>query len=681
MLIRLLPVSILLSQLPTALAQDNTTGAGEEEVPLVLEEIYATKDRDEKDPGLRLAVNAQDLSILSPDHPAEAINSLPSVNVQMNSGQEHLIALRSPVLTGGAGQGSFLILENGLPTRSSAFGNVNALFEPVHELASDIEVVVGPASARYGSNAVHGLINFDLPSPAEASSHAELALSSLGRQKLDGLLQVTDSAVAGIAIQHDTGWRDNTSVDQQKIYLANEFTFEGWQGLVWLSATNLNQETAGFIEGTKAYRNGPLARTNPNPEAYRDARSARLAAQLVRTGDAVDVRITPYVRWQDMAFRQHFLPYKGVEENGHHAAGVQTRADWRFTGDVTLRFGADSDFASGFLIETQADPFGFFPGDTRFPVGVHYDYDVDTSVFALWSELDWQVSDQLSLLAGLRGETHDYRYSTNTVPGINGRFNVSGNRDDAFDFFTPKLGFVWQLNPDHALFGNVARGARAPQASDLYRLQSQQLPGEARVETLDSVELGVRGAIGPSGHLSYQVAAYMADKENFFFRDSDGLNVTDGTTEHAGVDVLVRYEPIKDALQIDGALSWSDQTYTFDRPANGIISGNQIDTAPEWLADLSLSWRPVQTWSFHAEAEYIGEYFTNPANTRAYPGHVVFHAGAQYRIDPQTEFYARIRNLFDLDYADRADFAFGDERYFPGEPLNITLGFQRSLGN
>ena len=48
----------------------------------------------------------------------------------MNSGQEHLIAIRSPVLTGGAGQGSFLILENGVPTRSPAFGNVNSLIEP-----------------------------------------------------------------------------------------------------------------------------------------------------------------------------------------------------------------------------------------------------------------------------------------------------------------------------------------------------------------------------------------------------------------------------------------------------------------------------------------------------------------------------------------------------------------------
>ena len=46
------------------------------------------------------------------------------------------------------------------------------------------------------------------------------------------------------------------------------------------------------------------------------------------------------------------------------------------------------DAASGDLKETQADPFGFFPGDKRFPVGTHYDYTVDTVASALWGEVE-----------------------------------------------------------------------------------------------------------------------------------------------------------------------------------------------------------------------------------------------------------------------------------------------------
>ncbi|RZV41643.1 MAG: TonB-dependent receptor, partial [Acidimicrobiales bacterium] len=36
-------------------------------------------------------------------HPAETFNQIAGVNIHRNSGQEHLTAIRSPVLTGGAG--------------------------------------------------------------------------------------------------------------------------------------------------------------------------------------------------------------------------------------------------------------------------------------------------------------------------------------------------------------------------------------------------------------------------------------------------------------------------------------------------------------------------------------------------------------------------------------------------
>ena len=72
---------------------------------------------------------------------------------------------------------------------------------------------------------------------------------------------------------------------------------------------------------------------------------------------------------------------------------MQARADWTAGEHIDVRVGLDTDFANGYLIETQPEAFGFFPGDTRFPVGSHYDYEVDADVYALWSELDWQVSD------------------------------------------------------------------------------------------------------------------------------------------------------------------------------------------------------------------------------------------------------------------------------------------------
>ena len=648
----------------------------------VLSTIVTFGDRNPLGAGSVSIVDAQTVERISADHPAELLNTLPGVNIHTNSGQEHLIAIRSPVLTGGAGQGSFLILENGVPTRSPAFGNVNSLLEPHHDTAEAIEVVRGPGSAKYGSNAVHGLINVILADPSgEPLRQVNASYGSLGRYKTDLIFDQGYLGRASLSAQKDVGWRDDTGLFQLKGSGVVETVFRGWDVTAWGSANYLEQETADFIQGPDAYEDRDIAKANDDPLAYRDAWAARGAIRLERSQFGGTLSITPFVRTQYMDFRQHFLPYRGFEENGHSAVGLMTRFDREVSETLTWRTGLDIDLASGYLEETQPEPFGFFPGDTRFPVGVHYDYTVETQVAALWSEIDLAVSDKLTLFGGLRGEVHAYDYDTDAPVGINGRFNVPADRSDDFDFITPKLGLVYELSDTIDLYANYARGSRAPQTSDLYRLQSRQGTAEAEVETLDSFELGLRG-VSFGGDLVFDLAAYTADKDNFFFRDSDGLNVTDGSTRHRGIEFAANWI-LSDQFTLGGNLSWSDQTYTFDRIGEGgneiIRDGNQIDTAPEWLANVALTWLPNDQLSFQLSADYVGEYYTNAANTQDYPGHLVTNLRGNYAVSEALEAFVIVRNLTDETYADRADFAFGNERYFPGEPLNVTLGIRKTF--
>lgn len=648
----------------------------------ILSTIITYGDRNPEGPGALSILDAEAISAIAADHPAEILNSLPGVNIHTNSGQEHLIAIRSPVLTGGAGQGSFLILENGVPTRSPAFGNVNSLLDPHHETAEAIEVVRGPGSAKYGSNAVHGLINIILSDPSgEAQRQVNASYGSLGRYKTDLIFDQGYLGRASLSAQKDVGWRDDTGLLQLKGSGVVKTVLKGWDVTAWGSASYLEQETADFIQGTDAYEDRDIARANDDPLAYRDAWSARGAIRLERQVSGGSLAITPFARTQYMDFRQHFLPNRSFEENGHSAIGVMTRYERETSETVTWRAGFDADFATGYLEETQPDPFGFFPGDARFPVGTHYDYTVDTHMGALWGELDWALSDKLTVFGGLRGEAHTYDYETDAPVGVNGRFNVPADRTDDFDFVTPKLGLVYEATDQVSLYANYARGSRAPQASDLYRLQSRQGTAEADVETLDSFEIGARGS-ALHGDLVFDIAAYTADKDDFFFRDSDGLNVTDGSTRHQGIEVSANWVLSK-SVTLGGNLSWSDQTYTFNRTGeagNEIIrDGNDIDTAPEWLANLALTWLPNDAFTLQVSADYVGEYFTNAANTQDYPGHLVANLRTNYAVSDSLETFLVIRNLTDELYADRADFAFGAERYFPGEPLNVTIGIRKTF--
>jgi iron complex outermembrane receptor protein len=651
--------------------------------PADAEVVIVYGDRLDTDPGAYSVITAETISGTAANHPAEILNTVPGVNVQMNSGQELLIAIRSPVLPAGAGQGSFLILENGAPTRAPGFGNVNALFELHHETAEAIEVVRGPASVRYGSNAVHGLINFIDPEPgAQQGQSVTLSANSLQRYRADATANFTTNGVAnwvGLSVMDDGGWRDASGVDQQKLTLRSKFGGETWNAVATVAAVNLNQETAGFIQGPDAYKDDNLTTTNPNPEAYRDAWAARANLRFETNFGADKLIITPFGVVQRMTFIQHFLPDQSTEENGHDSIGVQTRYEF---GPENFRWsiGGDVQLADGFLTETQTQPsFGGPPGNPTFPQGVHYDYDVETWTTGLYAELDWNFAQHWRLLAGVRGEAHQWEYNTNVAPGTRGRFRVAPSRTDDFDLLTPKVGLVYTGVDGILVYANYARGERAPQTSDQYRLQNLQTIQRLDVETLDSYEIGARG---DAWGVEYDVAFYRMFKDNFFFRDSDGLNVPDGKTRHFGVEASLRGglgEIAGGELGWNANLAWADQTYDFNRnvaaAAEDIFIGGAIDTAPDWLVDAGLTWQ-TPVLSLGLSTEYVGEYFTNAANTATYDGHLIAHLRGAWRFSDAMEAFAIVRNVTDERYADRADFAQNQHRYFPGEPVNVTFGLR-----
>ena len=123
-------------------------GAGE---PPELDAVVVTASRFAKPladyAGSATRLSAEDIAQRGATHYADLLNLAPGVQLQRGSGQEGLLAIRSPVLTGAGACGAFLILEDGLPLRPAGFCNVNDLFEINTEQAGALEVLRGPGSA------------------------------------------------------------------------------------------------------------------------------------------------------------------------------------------------------------------------------------------------------------------------------------------------------------------------------------------------------------------------------------------------------------------------------------------------------------------------------------------------------------------------------------------------------
>ena len=200
------------------------------------------------------------------------------------------------------------------------------------------------------------------------------------------------------------GYRDASGYGQQKLSLSHLADFSGWAVRSHVTATLLNQETGGYVRGENAYENASLRTSNPNPEAYRDAWSLRLNSELSR--DAWTLK--PYLRRSQMAFLQHFLPGQPLEENDQSSVGLIVERDIS-SAATQLSVGGHVEFMSGGLREFQAQPTtgSRFLVATR-PAGLHYDYDVTSSLFAVFYNVDYSLSADTRLVHSLRAETLKY---------------------------------------------------------------------------------------------------------------------------------------------------------------------------------------------------------------------------------------------------------------------------------
>ncbi|MBB6522853.1 TonB-dependent receptor [Pseudoteredinibacter isoporae] len=634
-------------------------------------------------------VDQEQLKLIDAVHLNEALARVPGAWISRGNGQEQLTSLRSPVLTGAGSCGEFFIAEDGIASRPSGFCNVNQLFELNTEQAGAIEVIKGPGTVYYGGNALHGVINVLSPEPRQGGeikleagpddfSRAQLRIGHKSDQ------HATELRFSG---SHDGGYKDDSGYDQQKLALRHDFSGEQWSSKTLFSASNLNQETAGFILGKDSFKNPALKRSNPNPEAYRDASSWRLSSEWRREfGEDASLSITPYARHSEMEFIQHFLPGQALEENEQSSFGLQGKWRQSLSDSLEWTLGAELEVADMELREFQENetdsPSAFLRA--TIPAGLHYDYQVDSNMLALFSQWRLQLSESTLLDAGLRYERLEYDYDNRTTDGtlkVDGtpctlfgnvrtcRHARPADREDSFDNVSYQLGLQQNFTEQLSAYVRLANSFRAPQNSELYRLQKGQIQADLDSESLQNLELGLRYF---SEQMSVQLAAFAMQKDDFIFRDGDGFYIDEGETKHRGIELDANYA-LSEQWQLAVAASWAEHLYDNNPdPSLGDIDGNDIDTAPNLQANTRLRWQANEQLLAELEWHYLGDYYLDPQNLHKYSGHSLLNLRLAWQRD-SWRLAARMTNLTDRDYAERADFAFGNYRYFVGQGRGLYL--------
>ena len=657
-------------------------------------------------------LSEQAIRLVAPTHPQQILGEIPGVAVGVTNGEGHTTAIRQPFTTSPV----YLFLEDGVPVRATGFFNHNALYEVNIPDASGIEVVRGPGTALYGSDAIGGIVNILTKAPAaapEARLNAEGGSYGWYRLLVDGSagMDAHGGWRAGLNLSHTDGWRDDTAYDRLSGNFRWDYTPSGdvlFKTI--LGVTRIDQQTGA---------NAPLIYRdyidNPTKNnftiAYRKVEALRLSTNYDKQLDAQTLlSLTPYLRknYMDLngTFNLSFDPRIEKTDVWSYGLMAKWRRDFPETLRVRLILGIDIDYSPGtrtednLLVSTTGSGAGRSYNSYRTGTRI-YDYEVTYQSLSPYVHTEISPSERLRVTAGLRYDHLDYDMSNDLAAGavaanVNGATRYYYQLSDAsadFSHLSPKFGLTYALSSAAYLYASYNHGFRAPSESQLFRAGNDGTPANAQIKAEEALtlrpikakqhELGVRG---DAAGWRYDAVAYVLTKEDDLVSQRDlatnvTVNVNAGKTEHKGIELGLG-KSFSRQWRFDTAVSYAKHTYQEWVTSTANFSGKEIEAAPRWIANTRLTWTPRTTSAVQLEWVKIGAYWLEAGNSSAfgkYNGYDLYNLRVNHELTQGWSLFARVMNLTDERYADSASVSSNTTVYSPGLPRSYYAGVEYRL--
>lgn len=283
--------------------------------------------------------------------------------------------------------------------------------------------------------------------------------------------------------------------------------------------------------------------------------------------------------------------------------------------------------------------------------------------WALFAEDEWRLRDDLALTLGARYDDHD-----------------------AFGgHVSPRAYLVWNTTENWTLKGGVSRGYRAPDVNDLHE-GVNGATRQGQVLTIGSPDLEPETSTSTEFGVYYDnLAGFNANMTLFHNRFDDKIasgdpvtyaghpTIPDGTySQQINIDEAVT-QGMELAASWQFAPRWTlsgNYTFTDSEQKSGENKGEPLTNTPRHLANAKLNWQTTDRLSLWLKSEYRGErarftssyenladnnrYSTNQSiydtlgkNTKAY---TLFHLGGSFRASQNVTLSATIYNLLDKDF-------------------------------
>lgn len=622
-------------------------------------------------------------------HPAEIVNRLPGVHVSQLSGEGHSTAIRQPIST----KPLYLYLEDGVPTRSTGFFNHNALYEVNLPQSGGMEVLKGPGTALYGSDAIGGVINV-LTRPAPVSPSVDIATEAgaYGYKRLlatGGLTSHNQGIRVDLNATQADGFKDDAPYERYSATLRHDlWTSSNWTFRTVVTGTSVDQKDVLPLNGTNFEQRPSL---NRSPIAFREVRALRWSTAAEYEKGTSSLSLTPFARHNVLDlipnWQLTFNPEIWDTRNDSYGLLVKYRRDFEPL-RTRLVVGVDAEYSPGDIANNGITSSRTGPDSiwSAYTVGdAHYDYEVSYRQASPYIHAEFSPTSRIRIDFGVRNDHSGYNYRTNLAPIQTGRFRVPEDTKRTFNRMSPKVGVTAELGAGINAYASYRQGFRAPAQGQLFQQGANANTVDLKPVVAHSTEVGVRGTAAGS-RILYTIAAYNMRVENDILSilDANGVSTSSnaGETEHRGIEASLG-AALRSDLRVDAA--WSSAEHTYEEwvipvsGANVSYAGKTMEQAPRTMGNVLLTYTPrlFNGGRVAAEWSHTGTYFMDADNTHKYGGFDIWTLHANYKLHNGAEVFGRVVNLLDEHYAELVSYnAFNREQYTPGNPRMVYAGIR-----
>ncbi|GHV71670.1 ligand-gated channel [Bacteroidia bacterium] len=544
------------------------------------------------------------LSILSEQVPGVFVTERGVTGYGINNGSAGTVTIH------GVGQGNkVLMLFNGQPMWAGVFGH-HIADAYVASDAERVEIIRGPGSLLYGSNAMGGVINVITRKATEDGIHGNgrIMYGSYDTWKFMGSSGYKkDKFNAYVSLNRDQtdGQRDNSA-----FYINNGYVKLGYE-----ISDNWNVSGNAIIADFKV--NNPGANTLPMFENW---------AKALRSTYSVSVSN----KYEKMSGAVQAFYNDGKHKiNDGHAATAPAQTAYFMSSDFNYGIALYESFrlidGNLFTVGVDAKQWGGRAWNEDFNGNETQSLFDDKKVneFAGYAVVQQTLFDKLTLNAGIRLENNE----------------GYGNE------WVPQGGIAYQINNQASLKASASKGFRSPNINDMFSPWGGANP-DLKPEEMNNFDVSYLQSLW-NNKLQLELTAFYAKGKNMILAPVNWgeLNSNSGQFTNKGIDFAVSYQVLP-ALKLAGNYSYLD-------------SDIKVPAAPKHKAFFNANWA-IDKFTVSPSVQYVSDLYLSayggygvPAEAvipEGYEDYALLNCKVSYKATPYINLFINGENLTDASY-------------------------------